>query len=138
MKHTVTVESAPQAVRPPLTPEASTCLQSNAAANSAKCKEWSFRASDGACRLFIDNRGPNQAAVALVPNISWHSGVGECSCRQCLVAGPSRGQLPVAPASLNILSFLCRTGAELWDLKLALTHRLGCVVCLLACLQLRK
>jgi hypothetical protein len=49
---------------------------------SLKCKAWSYRASDGACRLFTNT--PDQApAVSLVVENSteaqraWYSGQGE-------------------------------------------------------------
>ncbi|KAL4425071.1 hypothetical protein ABPG77_010385 [Micractinium sp. CCAP 211/92] len=35
----------------------------SAADTSAKCKEWSYRPADRACRLFIDSKGQNQASV---------------------------------------------------------------------------
>jgi hypothetical protein len=52
-----------------------------AAANSAKCKQWSYRPADRACRLFIDNQGQNQASVALLNTNAyqgnWTSGMSE-------------------------------------------------------------
>ncbi|KAL4433923.1 hypothetical protein ABPG75_000364 [Micractinium tetrahymenae] len=50
----------------------------SAADTAAKCKEWSYRPADRACRLFTDFRGPNQAAVALLSDTpyqrNWTSG----------------------------------------------------------------
>lgn len=48
---------------------------------SAKCKEWSYRPADRACRLWINSPGGNQKSIALLSNTSyytnWTSGEGE-------------------------------------------------------------
>ncbi|KAL4431042.1 hypothetical protein ABPG75_006298 [Micractinium tetrahymenae] len=83
----------------------------SAADTSAKCKEWSYRPADRACRLFIDFKGQNQASVALLSSTAyqrnWTSGEAAVAS-----ASAAKAAQPISPSSAKAAEPLAAAAAK--------------------------